>query len=228
MGLSGIQIVAGEKPTSSTAPMVLYWHGTGGSSDEFEQRAAPVLNAVLAEGGVLVSFQGTTGGDLSSGTLVFGVSDFELTDQLVACAVRDHNIDPRRIYTTGCSAGGLFAAAMAATRSNYVAAAAPNSGGWVVDAEWQGDYTPALMTMHGAPGVDVVIVDFSVTSTTADAAFKARGGFVVNCNHGGAHCNANALQDSVWEFFSAHPYGVDPYPWTGGLPAGFASSCQIY
>jgi len=28
-GLGGIQIVAGAKASSATAPMVFYWHGTG-------------------------------------------------------------------------------------------------------------------------------------------------------------------------------------------------------
>ena len=108
--------------------------GTARARPPASSRAWPaaVQHGVVAEGGVLVSFQGTTGGDLLSGTNIFGAGDFDLADQLVACAVRNHNIDPRRIFATGCSAGGLFSAAMAARRSNYIAAAAPNSGGWVV------------------------------------------------------------------------------------------------
>ena len=39
MGLPGIQIVAGPKAASATAPMVFYWHGTGGSSGEFAAMA---------------------------------------------------------------------------------------------------------------------------------------------------------------------------------------------
>jgi poly(3-hydroxybutyrate) depolymerase len=228
MGLTGIRIVAGAKAAGPTAPMVFYWHGTGSNSGEFATMARAVNDGVVAEGGVLVSFQGTTGGDLLSGTNIFGAGDFNLTDQLVACAVRDHNIDPRRIFATGCSAGGLFSAAMAARRSNYMAAAAPNSGGWVAPVTWQNNNTPALMTIHGAPGVDVVVVDFSNTSKTADDAFKARGGFVINCNHGGGHCGGGSLAPAIWQFFKAHPYGVEPKPWTGGLPAGFPSTCKIY
>ncbi len=227
MGLGGIQVVSGTKPAGPTGPMVFYWHGTGGLAGEFAFQAGAVRDGVVAEGGVLISFQGTTGGDLLSGTFIFGASDFELVDQLVACAVRDHNVDPRRIYATGCSAGGLFSAAMAAERSSYVAAVAPNSGGWTVPVVFQNDYTPALMTVHGAPGVDVVAVDFSVTSTTADTAFSNRGGFVINCNHGGGHCGGAALASSMWEFFKAHPYGVDPHPWSS-LPAGFHRSCEIF
>jgi predicted esterase len=227
-GLGGIRMEAGPKAASPTAPMVFYWHGTGSTSGEFIGMAGAVHQGVLAEGGVLISFQGTTGGDALSGTFVFGRGDLDLVDQLVACAVRDHNVDPNRIYTTGCSAGGLFATNMAALRSNYVAAAAPNSGGMTFPQAFQNDYTPALMTIHGAPGRDVVVIDFSESSATADMAFSGRGGFVINCNHGGGHCGGGGLAPSIWEFFKAHPYGVDPYPWTGGLPAGFDSSCEIY
>jgi len=184
MGLAGVQIAAGAKPASPTAPLVFYWHGTGSTSGEFSALAAPVAAGVKAQGGVLVSFQNTTGGDLYSGLNVFGESDLKLVDQLAACAVRDHNVDPKRIYTMGCSAGGLFAASMAALRSSYVAAAAPNSGGWVKMPTFEDAHTPALMTVHGLMGKDVVIVDFADRSAIADAAFKMHGGFVIDCDNG--------------------------------------------
>jgi predicted esterase len=226
MGLAGIQIVAGAKPPGATAPMVFYWHGTGGQSGEFATNATAIQQGVVQEGGVLVSFQGTLGGDLRSGTLIFGAADYPVADQLVACAVRDHNIDPRRIFATGCSAGGLFSTAMAAERSNYIAAAAPNSGGFILNLPFQGPAKPALMTMHGAAGTDVVVVDFSVTSATADTAFKAQGSFVIDCDTGGRHCGAGSLAPAAWQFFKAHPYGVSPEPWTS-LPSGFPSICSI-
>jgi acetyl esterase/lipase len=230
MGLSGIQMVAGTKPAAPTAPMVFYWHGTGSTSGEFARMAGAVRSGVEAEGGVLVSFQGTTGGDALSGTSVFGRGDLQLVDQLVACAVRDHNVDPRRIFTTGCSAGGLFATNLAILRSEYVAAAAPNSGGITFPQQFASDYTPALMTVHGAPGRDVVVVDFSNTSATADQNFSGRGGFVIDCNHGGGHCGGAGLAGDIWQFFEAHPYGVEPAPspWTSGLPSGFSSACAIF
>jgi predicted esterase len=227
MGLSGITVAAGSKPASATAPMVFYWHGTGGQAGEYALQASAVAAGVKAEGGVLISFQNTVGGDLLSGTFIFGAGDFELTDQLVACAVQNHNVDPRRIYATGCSAGGLFSGAMAASRSQYMAAVAPNSGGWVLPVAFANDHTPALMTIHGAPGLDVVVIDFSDSSATADQGFKSRGGFVINCNHGGGHCGGGGFAGDIWTFFKAHPYGVDPHPWTS-LPAGFNSACKIF
>jgi poly(3-hydroxybutyrate) depolymerase len=226
-GLGGIQIAAGPKPAAPSAPMLVYWHGTGSTSGEYTFMAAPVANGVTAAGGVVVSFQNTTGGDLYSGTSIFGVSDLKIIDQMVACAVRDHNVDPRKIYTMGCSAGGLFSVAMAAMRSQYVAAAAPNSGGFTVSAMFANAHTPALMTVHGKMGTDVVGVDFSQTSTTADKAFKAHGGFVIDCDTGGGHCGGSGLAGDVWKFFQAHPFGVSPEPWMGMLPAGFSSQCTL-
>lgn len=229
MGLPGIQIVTGPKPPGPTAPMVFYWHGTGSTSGEFALMAPAVRDGVVAEGGVLVSFQGTTGGDLLSGLSVFGAGDFNLTDQLVACAVRDHNIDPRRIFTTGCSAGGLFADAMAAIRSSYIAAVASNSGGFIGNGPaFEDDHTPALMTIHGARGQDKVFIEFTDSSKAADDAFKARGGFVIACDTNAGHCGGAGEAPAIWELFKAHPYGVAPEPWAGGLPADFPSICQIY
>jgi predicted esterase len=226
MGLAGVEIVAGAKPAEPSAPMVFYWHGTGSFSGEYAGMAAAVHQGVVAEGGVLVSFQGSTGGDFLSGTSVFGMGDFKLTDQLLACAVRDHNIDPRRVFTTGCSAGGLFATAMATIRSSYIAAAAPNSGGSAIPSAFENKHTPALMTVHGMAGQDVVVIDFASASATADKAFKAAGGFVIDCDTGGGHCGGGGLAGDVWKFFKAHPFGVTPEPWAA-LPAGFSTQCKI-
>lgn len=229
-GVSGITMVAGPKASSPSAPMVLYWHGTGSFAGEYAGMAAAVSQGVQAEGGVLISFQSSSGqGDSScSGTFIFSLGDMDIIDDLVGCAVKNHNVDPRRIYTTGCSAGGLFSACLAARRSSYIAAAAPNSGGFAIPQPFETMYTPALMTVHGAAGRDVVIIDFSNSSATADMAFKSRGGFVINCDHGGGHCGGAGQAPSIWKFFKAHPYGVDPYPWAGGLPADFDPKCKIF
>ena len=228
MGLGGIRVVAGAKGSGPTAPFVFYWHGTGSTSGEYASMASAVASGVTAEGGVLVSFQGTTGGDGLSGTSIFGKGDLDIGDQLIACAVRDHNVDPKRVYATGCSAGGLFSTNQAVLRSNYIAAAAPNSGGMTFPQTFQSMWTPALMTIHGAPGRDVVIIDFSNSSKTADDIFKKRNGFVINCNHGGGHCGGGGLAGDIWKFFKAHTYGVSPSPWKAALPSGFNSKCMIY
>jgi len=124
-----------------------------------------------------VAFQSSlgTGGDCS-GTATFSKDDFKVADLIAACAVRDHNIDPCRIYTTGCSAGGLQSGCMAALRSSYLAAAVPNSGGEIMEQPIQdSSHIPAIMTMHGG-STDVVVVAFSTTSATLDGHMKGRVG----------------------------------------------------
>jgi len=228
MGLTG-QVEAGPKPSSPTAPMLLYWHGTGSSAGEYSFMAGAIAQGVTSQGGIVVSFQNTTmKGDCGvSGTAIFCTGDFEVMDQYVACAVKNRNVDPHRIYTAGCSAGGLMATAMAMQRSQYIAAAAPNSGGLSFGGAFSSMHTPALMTIHGAPGKDVVGVDFSQTSATADKAFKARGALAIDCNTGAGHCSGGSLAGDAWKFLQAHPFGLDPEPWKAMLPAGFSSQCTI-
>ncbi|MFC1642942.1 hypothetical protein ACFL5O_09720, partial [Myxococcota bacterium] len=217
-----VELAAGTK-SNGTGALVFYWHGTGSFSAEFRTMMGGVANQIVDQGGIIASFAGSlrTGGDCS-GTATFSKDDFKIADQITACAVRDHGIDPHRIYTTGCSAGGLQAGCMATLRSSYVAAAVPNSGGIVMQQKFDDTtHTPAVMTLHGGAS-DQVIVSFSSTSKTMDTQFKSAGGLVVNCNHGGGHCGAPAdLYAAGWEFMQAHPFGVEPDPYASGLPSTF-------
>jgi predicted esterase len=229
-GLSGISLQVGAKKEGGGS-LIFYWHGTGSTSAEVNGMVpAAVRNEILQNGGIIVSPQGSlrSGGDCS-GTNTFSKDDFKVADLIAACAVRDHNIDPRRIYTTGCSAGGLQAGCMASLRAGYIAAAVPNSGGLVFpQAIQQSSAKPAIMTMHGGSS-DVVVVTFSETSKTLDNQFKKAGSYVVNCNHGGGHCRAPApLYTAGWEFMKSHPYGVTPEPYGATLPSSFPDYCKPF
>jgi dienelactone hydrolase len=187
-----------------------------------------VIDEIRSMGGIIVAFGDTTGGTVTaSGTAIFGEDDLEVTDLIVACAVRDHNIDPRRIYVTGCSAGGLMTGTMASLRSSYVAAAVPNSGGATFPHDLDDpSHVPALMTIHGGAS-DYVGVSFSQTSATLDSHFDSEGGFVVNCDHGGGHCANSDLYDETWDFMKAHTFGA-PSPYAARLPESYPDYCSIY
>jgi dienelactone hydrolase len=227
----GISLEVGPKAAESGGALLFYWHGTGSSAGEYKTMIPAAVRAeLLGQGGIIVSFQSSsgTGGDCS-GTATFSKDDFKVADLIAACAVRDHGIDPRRIYTTGCSAGGLQAGCMAALRSSYIAAAVPNSGGAVFPQTFQSTkHIPAAMTLHGGPG-DRVVVSFSETSATFDESIKKAGGFVVNCDHGGGHCGAPApLYTAAWQFMKDHPFGVSPEPYSASLPTTFPDYCKKY
>ncbi len=227
-GLSNIAIEAGAKSATSGAPLLFYWHGN--SAEEVKVMVpASVRAEILQNGGIIVSPQSSLGGGGDcSGSAKFSKSDFAVVDQIVACAVQEHNIDPSRIYTTGCSAGGMQATCLGAARSSYIAAVSTNSGGTVRPPEpFDSPQRPALMTMHGADSTDVVVVSFAERSRAANDHYLGHGAVVVTCNHGGGHCGAaGALQEHAWAFMKAHPFGVKPKPWAA-LPASFPPYCML-
>jgi poly(3-hydroxybutyrate) depolymerase len=189
----------------------------------------PRLQATTA-GGIIVSPNNTTGAGNNTGNAVWYTGDFDVADQLVACALKQYNIDPHRIYTAGGSAGALQAGAMVYERSNCIAASLPNSGGYATGGRTFQDpnHVPAVMTMHGAQGVDVVIVDFSQQSLFLAGDVAKHGGFAVDCNHGGGHVGApDDLKTAGWQFFKDHPFGVSPEPYANGLPSTFPKYCKI-
>ena len=219
-------------PTSVKGPMLFTWHGTGGTGKQaLRQLPQSVQRDIMQQGGIVIA--ASSNGETRSGKNValnvwFDGHDLEYADLLVACAVKNHNIDPRRIYVTGCSAGGLMSGTMAMSRSKYVAAVAPNSGGLTVPRQLADPMrAPAAMTMHGGRG-DMVIVYFDDTSHTFQDALKPSGTFIVECNHNRGHCGApEALHEAAWEFMKAHPFGTKPSPYAGGLPANFPNYCMI-
>lgn len=223
-----VQIWTG--PPGQTGPMVFYWHGTGGNSGEAVNGLGPGLGEVQASGGVVASFTTTTGtGTSTTGSTVWHTGDFEMADIILACAAQQGLIDTRQVFTAGCSAGGLHASAMVYHRSSYLAGAMPNSGGILLPAQLQDpSHVPAVISTHGAAGVDVVFIDFSDTTARLTSDLASLGGFVVNCDHGGMHCISPAeVKSAQWEFLKAHPFGYGTSPYAGGLPAHFPAYCRI-
>ena len=87
---------------------------------------------------------------------------------------------------------------------------------------------PAVMTAHGRTGQDRVIIDFADASRALSRDVAARGGFAVDCDHGGEHCASPlALKNAQWQFLKDHPFGVTPEPYAGALPASFPRYCSI-
>jgi hypothetical protein len=57
----------------------------------------------------------------------------------------------------------------------------------------------------------------------------AAGGVFVLCDHGAGPCHAPVeLQEKVWEAMKAHPFGITPEPFAGGLPDDYPEYCEIY
>jgi hypothetical protein len=223
----GQQVQIWTGPANSKGPMVFYWHGTGGQPTEAQSGLGPGLAEIQASGGVVASFSTSTAMGTNTGNNVWYTGDFAMADIILSCAVQQNLVDTRQIYTAGCSAGGLQVGAMVYGRSSYLAAAMPNSGGTTGAYTMQDAHRPAMCSTHGGTG-DVVIISFPQSTAKMNMDLRAKGSFVVNCDHGGGHCGSPApVKAAQWKFLKAHPFGVTPEPYAGGLPADFPTGCTI-
>jgi poly(3-hydroxybutyrate) depolymerase len=222
-----VQLWVGAKRTDVKGPVMFYWHGTGSQSGE-----AGLLGSAVQEiqslGGIVASFTTTTGKGQNTGNNVWFTGDFEMADFILGCAIQQLNIDTHRIYTAGCSAGGLQSGAMVYSRSGYLAGAMPNSGGGFIRQLQDPTHVPALITAHGSCS-DYFIIYFADTSRDLARAVATAGGTAVDCDHGGGHCNTPpAMVAAQWQFLKDHPFGFTSDPYANGLPASFPSGCVKY
>jgi poly(3-hydroxybutyrate) depolymerase len=224
-----VSVWVGAKQTDKKGPVFFYFHGTGGHESEAKASLGDIIKEITDQGGIVASFEKSTDGGETVDWGVWYDNDYKMTDDILACAVQQLNVDTHRIYAGGASAGGLAAATMVFTRSSYLAGAMPNSGGVIHRYKFQDPrHMGALMTAHGSFANDFVKIHFSVASMDADLDLVNQGGFAVDCDHGGGHVQIPAeVVAAQWTFLKAHPFGVSPEPYAAGLPANFPSICKI-
>jgi hypothetical protein len=234
------QIYVGDDGESKLGPLVFYWYATGSSVSEVTRGlSTKIVNDIKAQGGMVAAMVSSVGTGQSTGNFVWFVDDYKWADEVLACAIEKKvGIDTSRIHAIGFSAGGLQSSWMAYARNNYMASVVAYSGGltglgegtWVTPVDMTPDPTNVVPAMlyHGAPGRDVVIMDFAVGSAAMEADIKKRDGFSLDCNHGGGHMIAPNGQDAAWQFMQDHPYKTKPSPYVaGGIPKSFPSYCKV-
>jgi len=213
-------------------PLVILWHWLGGTPAQ--SISAFDLDEIADGGRFLVAASESCCGSADWPFLTFEdpTPDLVLFDDLVACLDEQFDLDDRRVYTMGMSAGGLWTTFLMIHRGERLAAAAPFSGGTgvVVPYETPTWPFPALLTWGGESdtyGEGFQTVYFDDLMQQFRDQLLADGHLVVACDHGQGHTLPNGAGDLAWEFLSVHAYGRASPIETQGLSGAYPEWCEL-
>ncbi len=221
------EVIVPENYTEDAAwPIIFVFHGLGGNIEGLVQDS--VLETLATERGaiVVVPLGDQFGTDTGWDVLAEDTIDIAFFDDMLTCTSASWNVDPERVHVTGISNGGLMVGAITTVRADVLASIAPISGGLTLNFEGDDNALPALVTWGGE--VDMAFeVNFHQLNTDMIAAFQENNQFVATCNHGEGHVLEPTFWPWIFEFLLAHPRGVSPEPYSGGLPDSFPEFCSI-
>jgi poly(3-hydroxybutyrate) depolymerase len=210
------------------APLLFQWHPLGWTADDWAEYLD--LEDFAKETGAIVVVP-TSCCSVVEWMFLNPATDNEdlaFFDDALGCLYEQYAFDHKRIYSTGMSAGGLMTTYLTVHRSEWLAAAAPFSGGTegLVTYSTPAEQIPVLITWGGANDV-WQIYDFNAANVGYSAELQADGHFVAECDHGGGHTVQKSWFDWAWTWLDDHPKGIDSEPYADGLPSDFPDWCEI-
>ena len=218
------RLVLPDDPTG--APVVFAWHWLGGSASqildwvEFEDLADEGVIVVAPESsGYPYEWRWDQGPEDNA--------DAQFFEDTLACLYEQWDVDLDRVHSTGMSAGGLWTTWMILYRSQWLASAAPMSGGFY--SQWYSSPESSLpvMLVWGGPADIYNGYSFDASNNAFSSQLQGDGHFVVECEHTGGHTVPMGAAEFIWTFLEEHPRGLDQEPWAGGLPSTLPSYCEI-
>jgi dienelactone hydrolase len=219
-----MKIALPDDPTG--APVLFAWHWLGGTGSQIMDW---VGYDALADEGVIVVAPDSDGYayEWRWDKPADDNADVQLFDDTIACLHEQFQVDLGRIHTTGMSAGGLWSTYLTTYRSDRLASAAPLSGGVNSQYYVSPEEPIPVMVVWGGPSDTYNGFSFEDASLDFSADLREDGHFVVECVHNDGHSIPNDVATWTWDFFAAHPKGVDPLPWVEGLPTSQPDICSI-
>jgi predicted esterase len=225
-------------PTDNGTGLVYVWHGNGDSAKSLAgyflaQEAANEYNAIVVAPSNCCNDSYNDCCDFSMtwnmGSFSKTEADLSVFDGILACVDEQFNIDNRRVYTTGFSAGSLWSSYLVVNRGQYLAAATIFSGGTglVVEYKTPGSSLPVLLAWGGTADVYMGVVDFQEMSLAFSENLRADGHFVAECDHGLGHTIpfGGPSWGNRWLF--AHEWGDEGSPFAEGLTEDFPEYCSL-
>jgi polyhydroxybutyrate depolymerase len=138
---------------SSGFSLVIAMHGGGGSPSQFE-RTSFLTDKSKAAGFIVVYPEGTgviktwNAGACCGSAVTNQINDVKFISQLIDKLIAAYKINPKKVYATGHSNGGMMCYRLACELSNKIAGIAPNSSTMVVTSACNPERAMPVLHMH--------------------------------------------------------------------------------
>ncbi len=184
--------------------------------------------------------------DIADGSL-----DFAYFEAMLGCLQQQFDVDGRRVYSMGFSAGAVFTNLLSARYPHTFAATISESGMWLNDKPEQADIQfgfivnwqwPALskadggsvLLTHGGPGDYATVANLEAAAAKAVPFLTGHGRTVTECWHTFGHTlDPDLTQGMYYDYLWAHELGSPPlaapvpgFP-TEAAPVG-ATRCRLH
>jgi polyhydroxybutyrate depolymerase len=165
-------------------PVVIDFHGRGGSASSW--KSATGWDSLADQQGFIMIWPDGVGNTWNAGRCCGGtVDDVAFVREIIATLKKDVCIDPKRVYATGCSAGGGMTYKVGCDAADLIAAVAPVD----FDCAYSSDNTGNTPSCGGCkPARPISEIQFR---GTADAMALYDGGI----RSGGTNYHAGALKN---------------------------------
>ncbi len=230
-------------------PVMVYFHGTGGSAKEIDTGRKTWKSNLLAKGFIAIGPQGEMNGTLWPEWDAMRAStdktrlnkDVAFFDKLVDCVAGHFEVDANRIFVSGLSAGGIMSNRVLRSRSTLLAGGVVGSGVWdftepatttaldsmAVMVTWGGDNDEYS---GSSGGKTVPKINFAEQAAFASKAYEnAAKVNQVHCKgHNVGHAWLSVVEDVMLDFLLANPKGLSKNPhWKLKTPkAGAKVTCS--
>lgn len=137
---------------TTPAPVIVNYHGTGGTPESVDEFSSKLSEKANARGYIVVAPQALSGEASTERWVVpgFGTApdDVAMTRALLTQISTQYCVDPQRFYATGFSSGGAMSAYIACDASDLFAGVAPGGGVNLVDPSCNQGAIP-MFAYHG-------------------------------------------------------------------------------
>lgn len=226
--------------TGSGFSLVIAMHGGGGSATQFET-STRLTQKANAENFIVVYPEGVKStGPLGARTWNAGtccdfavtnnINDVKFITQLIDKLVADYKVNPKKVYATGHSNGGMMSYRLACELSNKIAAIAPNASTMVVTQPCNPARAVPILHMHsildehvpynggtgnGISGVYAPPLDSVLNVWSSKNACATKAQVVVNNSSYKFTQWTNCSNNALIHYYLTKDGG---HAWPGGLP----------